>query len=75
MDLTIESLNFRVGSLGSIRLSNPTKLDPSASEPETVAMSELSEGSSSEVNSSISLAEAEERKIAKGDETMENFDL
>jgi hypothetical protein len=75
MDLTIESLNFRVGSLGSIRLSDPTKSDPSASEPETVAMSESSEGSSSEVNSPISLAEAEERKIAGGDETMENLDL
>jgi hypothetical protein len=75
MDLTIENLNFHVGSLGSIRLSDPTKQDPSASEPETVAMSESSEGSSSEVNSPISLAEAEERKIAEGDETMENFDL
>jgi hypothetical protein len=64
MDLTIGSLNFRVRSLGSIHLSDPTKLGPSASEPETVAMSELSEGSSSEVNSLVSLAEAEEGKIA-----------
>jgi hypothetical protein len=38
-------------------------------------MSESSEGSSSEVNSPVSLAEAEEGKIAGGDETMENFDL
>jgi hypothetical protein len=38
-------------------------------------MSKSSEGSSSEVNSPISLAEAKERKIAEGDETMENFDL
>jgi hypothetical protein len=75
MDLTIGSLNFCVGSLGSTRLSDPTKPDPSASEPETVAMSESSEGSSSEVNSLISLAEAEERKIAGGDKTMENLDL
>jgi hypothetical protein len=75
MDLTIASLNFRVGSLGLIRLSDLTKLGLSASEPETVAMSELSEGSSSEVNSPVSLAEAEEGKIAGGDETMENFDL
>jgi hypothetical protein len=75
MDLTIGSLNFRVGSLGSIRLSDPTKSDPSASEPETIAMSESLEGSSSEVNSPISLAEAEERKIVEGDETMENLDL
>jgi hypothetical protein len=50
MDLTIESLNFRVGSLGSIRLSDLVKTGLLASEPETIAMSESSEGSSSEVN-------------------------
>jgi hypothetical protein len=75
MDLTIGSLNFRVGSLGSIRLSDLTKPDPSASEPETVAISESSEGSSSEVNSPVSLAEAEKGKIIVCDETMENLDL
>jgi hypothetical protein len=75
MDLTIGSPNFRVGLLGSIRLSDPMKSDPLASEPKTVAMSESSEDSSSEVNSPISLEEEEERKIAEGDETMENFDL
>jgi hypothetical protein len=62
MDLTIGSLNFRVGSLGSILLSYPAKPGPSASEPKTVAMSESSEGSSSEVNSPVSLAEIEEGK-------------
>jgi hypothetical protein len=31
MDVMIGSLNFHVGSLGSIRLSNPTKPGPSAS--------------------------------------------
>jgi hypothetical protein len=75
MDLTIKSLNFRVGSLGSIRLSDPAKPVPSASEPKTVAMSELSEGSSSEVNSPVSLAEIEEEEIAGGDKIMENFNL
>jgi hypothetical protein len=75
MDLTIESLNFHVGSLGSIRLSDPMKADPSASEPKTVAMSESLEGSSSEVNLPVSLTEAKEEKIARGNETMENFDL
>jgi hypothetical protein len=75
MDLTIGSLNFRVGSLGSIRLSDSTKPDSSASEHETIAMLESSEGSSSEVNSPVSLTEAEEGKIAGGDETMENFGL
>jgi hypothetical protein len=40
-------------------------------------MSESSEGSSSEVNSLVSIAETEteERKIAEGDKIMENFDL
>jgi hypothetical protein len=75
MDLMIGSLNFRVRSLGSIRLSDSAKPGPSASEPKKVAMSESSEGSSSEVNLSVSFAETEEGKIAGGDETMENFDL
>jgi hypothetical protein len=38
-------------------------------------MMEYSEGSSSEVNSPVSLGEVQKRKIAEGDETMENFDL
>jgi hypothetical protein len=40
-------------------------------------MFESSEGSSSEVNSPVSFAEIETegRKLAEGDETMENFDL
>jgi hypothetical protein len=75
MDLTIGSLNFRVGSLGLICLSDLMKADPSASKSKTVAMSESSEGSSSEVNSPFSLAEAKEGKIVGGDEIMENFDL
>jgi hypothetical protein len=77
MVLMIGSLNFCVGSLGLIRLSDPAKPDPSASESKTVAMLESSEGSSSEVNSPVSFVETEtkERKIAEGDETMENFDL
>jgi hypothetical protein len=64
MDLMIGSLNFRIGSLGSIRLLDPAKPGPSASEPKTVAMSESSEGSSSEVNLLVSLAETEEGKSA-----------
>jgi hypothetical protein len=59
MDLTIGSLNFRVGSLGSIRLSDPAKPDPSASESETIAISESSEGSSCEVDSPVSFTETE----------------
>jgi hypothetical protein len=75
MDLTIGSPNFRVGSLGSIRLSDPAKLGPSASESKTIVMSESSEDSSSEVNSPVSLTEVEEGKITGDDETMENFNL
>jgi hypothetical protein len=75
MHVMIKSLNFRVGSLGSIRLSDPAKPGPSASESKTIVISESSEGSSNEVNSPVSFAEAEEGKIAGGDETMENFDL
>jgi hypothetical protein len=75
VELTIESLSIFIGPSGSTRLSDPTKPDPSASDPETVAMMEYSEGSSSEVNSPVSLGEVQERKITEGDETMENFDL
>jgi hypothetical protein len=76
MDLTIGSLNFCVGSLGSIRLSDPAKPGPSASESKTIVVSESSVGSSSEVNSPVSFAatEIEERKITEVNETMENFD-
>jgi hypothetical protein len=77
MDLTIGSLNFHVGSLGSICLSDLANPDPSASESKTIAVSESSVGSSSKVNSAVSFTATEiaEGKIAEGDETMENFDL
>jgi hypothetical protein len=77
MDLTIGSLNFRIESLGLIRLSDPAKPDPSASEAKTITMSKSSVGSSSEANSPVSFATAEiiGEKIAELDETMENLDL
>jgi hypothetical protein len=77
MDLTIESLNFCVGSLGSIRLSDLVKSGPSATKAKIETMLESSEGSSSEVNSSVSPMEieAEKRKFAEGDETTGNFYL
>jgi hypothetical protein len=77
MDLTIGSLNFRVGSLGSIRLSDSTKSDPSANKTMTIAMSESSEGSSSKVNTPVSYATTEniEGKIKELDETMDSLDL
>jgi hypothetical protein len=59
MDLTIGSLNFRVGSLGSIRLSDPMKPNLWASESKTIAMTESSVGSSSEANSPVSFATTE----------------
>jgi hypothetical protein len=59
-----------IGPSGSSRLSNSTKPDPSASKPETEETLESSEGSSSEVNSPVSL---EKTSIAEGDETQENF--
>jgi hypothetical protein len=77
MDLTIGSLNFRVGSLGSIHLSDSMKSDPSASKTVTIAMSESSVGSSSEANSPISFAtkEIREEKIEELDELMGNLDI
>jgi hypothetical protein len=75
MELTIGSLSIFIGPLGSSRLSDRTKQDPSASEPETVAMTEYSEGSSSKVNLPVSLGEVQKGKIAEDDEAMENFDV
>jgi hypothetical protein len=51
MELTIGRLSFYVGPSGLTRLSDPTKLDPSASKIKTITMSGSSVGSSSEVNS------------------------
>jgi hypothetical protein len=62
--LTIGSLSILIGPSGSSRLSDSTKPDPSASKPKTEEMLESSEGSSSEVNSPVSL---EKSPIAEGD--------
>jgi hypothetical protein len=69
MDLTIGSLNFRVGNLGMTRLSDSTKSDPSVEKTTTIAMSESSVGSSSEVNSSVSFA-----TMGKREEKIEELD-
>jgi hypothetical protein len=74
IELTIGSLSILIGPLGSSRLSDPMKQDPSASEPETVAMMEYSDGSSSEVNSPVSLEEVQKGKIAEDNKAKENFD-
>jgi hypothetical protein len=75
MELTIGSLSIFIGPSGSSRLSDPSKQDLSASEPKTVAMMEYSKGSSSEVNSSVSLGQVQKGKITEDDEAMENFDV
>jgi hypothetical protein len=77
MDLTIGSLNFHVGSLGLIRLSDSTKSNPSVGRTATIAMSESSVGSSSKVNSMVSFATTENTggKIEELDEIVGNLDL
>jgi hypothetical protein len=67
MELTIGSLSFYVGPLGSTRLSDPTKSGPSVSKAERITIS----GSSSEVNSSVSLTATEDmqEKLEEFDET------
>jgi hypothetical protein len=72
MELTIGSLNILIGPSGSSRLSDSTKPDPSANKPETEEVLESSEGSSSEVNSPVSLGKA---PIAEGDKIREKFEL
>jgi hypothetical protein len=51
-----------IGPSGSSHLLDPMKQDPSASEPKTVATMEYSEGSSSKVNSPVSLGEVQKGK-------------
>jgi hypothetical protein len=72
VELTIGSLSIFIGPTGSSRLSDLMKSVLSANKPETEETVESSEGSSSEVNSPVSL---EKMSIAKGDETQEIFDL
>jgi hypothetical protein len=73
VELTIGSLSILIGPSGSSCLSDPTKQDPSADEPEATAIMEYSDGSSSEVNSPISLEEVQKRKIAEDNKEKDNF--
>jgi hypothetical protein len=77
MDLKIGSFNFCVGSLGSLRLSDPIPSGPSAGKTTAAAISETSVGSSSEVNSpaNIKLAESKRNIIDELEKIMENLDL
>jgi hypothetical protein len=59
MELMIGSLSFYIGPLGLTHLLDLTKLGPSASKTKTITISGSSVGSSSEVNSPVSLAAAE----------------
>jgi hypothetical protein len=71
MELTIGSLSFYVGPSGSTRLSDQAKSGLSASKTKTITMSGSSVGSSSEVNSSVSLTAIENmrKKLEEFDET------
>jgi hypothetical protein len=62
-EIAIGSLSIFIGPSGSSRLSDSAKPDPSASKPDTEETLESSEGSSSEVNSPVSLEKA---PIAEG---------
>jgi hypothetical protein len=74
MELTVGSLSILIGPSGSSRLSDPTKQDPAASEPETTAIMEYPDGSSSEVNSPVSLEEVQKGKITEDNKAKENLD-
>jgi hypothetical protein len=60
MELTFKSLSFYIRPSGSTRLSDLTKSGPSASKTEKIIASESSVGSSSEVNSPVSLTATED---------------
>jgi hypothetical protein len=78
MDLTIGSFNFCVGPLGSVRLSDPIYSGPSVEKKPTIAAtSETSIGSSSKVNSpvSIKLTKSKGKTVKELDKIMENLDL
>jgi hypothetical protein len=77
MDLTIGSLNSRVGSLGLVFLSDPINSGLSAGKTASAARSESSIDPSSEVNSLVSFKPTESIKstVEELDEIMENIDL
>jgi hypothetical protein len=71
MELTFGSLSFYIGPSGSTRLSDSTKSVPSASKTEGITVSGSSVGSSSEINSPVSLAAIEnlQEKFEEPNET------
>jgi hypothetical protein len=72
MELTIGSLSFYVGPSGSTCLSDPVKSGPSTSKTKRITMSGSSVGSSSEVNSPVSLAATEnmQKKLEELNKTL-----
>jgi hypothetical protein len=75
MDLTFGSFNVCVGSLGSLRLPYLINSGPSAGKHTIAAASETSSGSSSEVNSLVSIKPAKGSTVEELDKMMENLDL
>jgi hypothetical protein len=77
MELTIRSLSFYVGPSGSTRLSDPMKLGPSASKAKRITIYGSSVGSSSEVNSPVSLTATEDmqEKLEEFDETQGKLEV
>jgi hypothetical protein len=76
-ELTIGSLSFYIGPSGSTRLSDPAKSGPSIGEIKTITMSGSSVGSSSEINSPVSLATTEkvQKKLEEFSGTQEKPDI
>jgi hypothetical protein len=75
MDLMIRSFNFRTGSFGSVRLSDPKKSGPSAGRIAIAATPEASVGSCGKVNSLVSIKPKKGSIVEDLGELMENLDL
>jgi hypothetical protein len=75
MDLKTGSFNFCVGSLGSVCLSDLINLGLSVGKAATTTSLETSVGSSSEVNSPVSINPMKESTIEEIDEIMETLNL
>jgi hypothetical protein len=75
MDLMIGSFNFRVGSLGSVRILDPVNSGSSVGKTAATATSETSVGSSSKVNSPFSIKPTKGSTVEELEEIMENLDL
>jgi hypothetical protein len=77
MELMIGSLNFYVGPSGSARLSDPAKSGPSTSKTKTIIVYGSSVGSSSEVNSPVSLTATEnmQKKLEEFNKTRGKPDM